>query len=199
MVNDVPDTLDTHFQGRDEREQFQFYFHQHWIRLVKPFCTMLLWTTVVVVAGYFIFSSPEITSDMNRHGILVALFCMFAVLQLHFLARFYTYFLYVIIVTDRRVHRIKKTLLLTDDHQTIDIWTFQDIHKSQHGPIQNLLGFGTLILEANETMLRLHFVPHIAHIYGQISRVREAARERTAAQRQAENMNGNPSAPSRPS
>ncbi len=184
MVNPTDD-IGIHFQGRDEREQFQFYFHQHWIRLVKPFLTTAFWSAVVIAAGYTLFFNFEVTNPQNRHGMLIALFCIFAVVHLSFMMRFYTYFLYVIVVTDRRVHRIKKTLLSIDDHQTIDIWTFQDIHKWQHGPIQNLLGFGTLVLESNDTELRLHFVPRIARIHERISHIREQAREKASSLRRA--------------
>lgn len=171
------------FQGSDEHEHFQFYFRQHWIRLLKPFVITVLWTVCIVAAGYMMFFRLEVTDPQTRHGLLIGLFVVFAAVHLSFLRRLYTYFLYVIIVTDRRVHRIKKTLFATDDHQSMDLWMFQDIDKWQHGPIQNLLGFGSLIMEAQDTTLKLHFVPRIAKIYDKISHLKEEARERSAARR----------------
>jgi len=97
-----------------------------------------------------------------------------------FLVRFYRYFLYIIVVTDNKVHRIKKTLLTIDDHQSVDIWMLQDIYKCQHGIIQNMLHYGSLILEAQDTVLRIHFVPQVAKRYEQLIRLRELARVRTA-------------------
>lgn len=169
---------DLHFQGRDTHEQFQFYFRQHWIRLLKPFFLTVSWSVVIIVACAMIFFVLGVADPQSRHGILIAFFAIFTVIHLAFLMRFYTYFLYVIVITDKRVHRIKKTLFSVDDHQTIDIWMFQDIHKWQHGPIQNVLGFGSLILEAQDTKLTLHFVPRIARIYGRLSHLREIAREK---------------------
>ncbi len=167
-----------HFQGRDVHEQFQFYFRQHWIRLLGPFSSMIFWSAVLAGSGYVIFGILQVPEWQSRHGILIALFAIFAIVQLNFLLRFYTYFLSIFVITDRRVHRIKKTLLSFDDHQSMDLWNFQEIHKSQHGPIQNLLGFGTLVLEAQDTQMRMHFVPRIARIYGRISHLRERAREK---------------------
>ncbi len=186
MVNTLPSLSehdDLHFQGRDVREHFQFYFRQHWIRLLKPFCLTLLWSILIGFFCFLIFLRFGVTDFQSRHGILFAFFALLAAIHLSFLMRFYTYFLYIIVITDKRVHRIKKTLFSVDDHQTIDLWTFQDIHKWQHGPIQNMLGFGTLIMEAQETVMKIHFVPRIGRIYARISQLREIARERVTTVR----------------
>lgn len=134
---------------------------------------------MVIALGYWlVFVELGVSEWQNRHGILIALFSIFAIIHITFLMRFYTYFLYLVVITDRRVHRIKKTLFSIDDHQIIDLATFQDIHKWQHGIVQNLFGFGSLIMEAQETVLKIHFVPHIAKIYARLSHLRERARER---------------------
>lgn len=52
----------------------------------------------------------------------------------------------------------------------------QDINKCQHGIIQNLFGFGSLILEAQDTTLRLHFVPNVNKKYVHLMHLRERAR-----------------------
>lgn len=177
MVSDIPLSPSALFQGKADSEHFQFYFRQHWIRLVRPLLRMLAGTALLVGAGYVVFFVLTVPDSTSRHGLLVALLLLFTILQLSFLHRFYIYFLYVIVVTDRRVHRIKKTLFSIDDHQTIDIWTFQDIDKLQRGPLQNLFGFGSLTLEAQNTTLRIHFVPRINKIQERISHLRELARD----------------------
>ncbi len=73
---------------------------------------------------------------------------------------------------------MKKTLLIFDDHQSIDLWMLQDILKCQHGVIQNVFGFGSLILEAQETVLRIHFVPWVTNKYKRLMSLREQARQR---------------------
>lgn len=168
---------DFSFHGKDAREVYQFSFRQHWIRLLWPFVRMLAHSAVVIGGGYFIFFQIGVPDASSRHGLLLGLCFLLALIQWAFLIRFYTYFLYVIIVTDRRIHRIKKTLITVDDHQTIDIWTLQDINKSQRGPIQNLLGFGTILFESQDTVLKLHFIPRVRDVYHRISHIRELARD----------------------
>lgn len=178
MVDDLHPSADVMFQGKDPEERFAFYFRQHWIRLVWPVLQMTFWSAALLTAGYVIFYHLTVQDSTTRHGILLALFLIFASIHIRFLVRIYTYFLYVIIMTDRKVHRIKKTLFSIDDHQSIDIWTFQDVQKQQHGFLQNIFGYGSLILEAQDTELRLHFVPRIAVIHHKLSQIRERAREK---------------------
>lgn len=178
MVDDLHPSADVMFQGKDLEERFAFYFRQHWIRLVWPLLQMIFWSTVIIVPGYLIFYTLEVPDITTRHGILLALFLIFASIHIRFLVRIYTYFLYVIVMTDRKVHRVKKTLFSIDDHQSIDIWTFQDVQKQQHGFLQNILGYGSLILEAQDSELRLHFVPRITLIHHKLSEIRERAREK---------------------
>lgn len=182
MVN-TPDQRQIDFPGKDKGEEFQFYFRQHWIRLWWPFCRMIAWT-IVIVGGAWMASATfgDTTSDMMRHAVLLILGLLFVFVQFSFLATFYKYFLYLIIVTDKKVHRIKKTLLLTDDHQSIDLWTLEDITKNQHGIVQNMLGFGTLVLVMPQDALRVHFTPFISTKHEVIMRLRENARQRMAPQ-----------------
>lgn len=173
--NDAPD--EACFQCQDPDEEFRLSFHQHWIRLAWPIAKTFLLTSLVLMIGYMTFFAIDITDATARHLILIFLLAFFVFVQLEFLVRFYQYFLYLIIVTDRRVHRIKKTLFLIDDHECIDLWVLQEIQKVQRGPMQNIFGFGTLKLEAQDTHLILHFIPDIKERYGEIMHLREMARK----------------------
>lgn len=166
------------FPGKDQGEEFQFYFRQHWIRLWWPLRRLILWILAIAtgtVIAAITFNTDE-TAGM-RHAVLLILCLAFLFAQLSFLAAFYKYFLYVIIVTDKKVHRIKKTLLTVDDHQSIDLWNLEDITKNQHGLIQNILGFGTLVLVMQtQDALKIHFTPFISTKHEQIMHFREQAR-----------------------
>ncbi|UPA22586.1 hypothetical protein K8942_06090 [Candidatus Peribacteria bacterium] len=172
------------FPGKDQGEEFQFYFRQHWIRLWKPFRRLILWTAVIVGALFVAnatFGDADSTTMRRTITLILCTFFLFG--QLAFLVSFYKYFLYVIIVTDKKVHRIKKTLVTVDDHQSIDLWTLEDITKNQHGIVQNLLGFGTLVLVMQtQDALRIHFTPFISLKHEMIMRLRENARQRLAPQ-----------------
>ena len=113
---------------------------------------------------------------MARRLVLQFLTLFFVLAYFEILKRFYRYLLYIVIVTDKKIHRIKKTLITTDDHISFDLMMVQDIHKSQTGIWQNLLGYGTIVLEAQETIMRLHFVPNVVEKYEKIMHVRERGR-----------------------
>jgi membrane protein YdbS with pleckstrin-like domain len=153
------------FQGQDPHEHFQFYFRQHWMRMLWPAFRALLGTLgIVAIALALAWSGVSTTS--GRMVTIVLMMFFLVIVQLQFLERFYRYFLFMVIITDQKIHRIKKTLFSRDDHQMISLWALQELQKSQRGPIQNLLGFGTIVLEAQDTQIRLHFVPDITKHYG---------------------------------
>jgi hypothetical protein len=178
MVKNSPPKEDIDFQGKHAGEHFQFYFRQHWIRLMPPAGRLILINALLFTMGYTIFVLVGVEEDAARRSILGLLATFFVVAHLEFLTRFYRYFLYTLIVTDKKIHRIKKTFLAIDDHQSIDVWMLQDIFKCQHGIVQNIFGYGTLTFEAQETSLRIHFVPSINKRYNQLLHLREQARTR---------------------
>lgn len=160
------------FTGREQDEHVYLYFRQHWIRLLRPFGKMLLWSILLGIAAVFTRQIDAPGQQTARHILLLLICVFFLFSQFEFLNEFYRHFLYVIVVTNRKIHRMKKTLFIVDDHQSINVAALQDIHKSQHGPLQNLLRFGTLTLEAQESVLRIHFVPDIQRKYNAILRLR---------------------------
>ncbi|MDD5041269.1 MAG: hypothetical protein PHX87_03280 [Candidatus Peribacteraceae bacterium] len=164
------------FQAKDQAEAFQFYYHQHWIRLVWPLCRLLFWNILIAGTGIIMLTGTMFAEPLSRRTILAILTAFFLLAHFEFLARLYHYLLYVIVVTDRKIHRIKKTLLTMDDHESTDLWVLQDIHKRQHGLIQNLFGYGTMILQAQETEVRIHFTPNINKRYAALTALRERAR-----------------------
>lgn len=162
------------FQGQSSDEAVQFYFRQHWIRLIPPLFRLLLWTVFLATVLGITVSFTGTEGEMARRAALMLITFFFIISQVEFLMRFLGYFLYVIVVTDRKIHRIKKTLFAVDDHQSIDLRMLQDIHKHQHGLIQNILGFGSLILEAQDTVLKVHFTPRIAKKHTTLMHLRGA-------------------------
>lgn len=164
------------FQGKQPEEQFRFYFRQHWIRLLWPLTKLCGWCVLIVGIGSITFVEIGIESPVERRILLLLLCGAFVVAQVEFLVRWYTYFLYVVVATDRKIHRIKKTLVSIDDHQSIDLWMLQDIHKTQRGIVQNVFRYGTVFLEAQETVLRIHFIPRVAKVYDKLMSLKEQAR-----------------------
>lgn len=176
VVHKSCDMADLDFQGKHADEEMVFYFHQHWIRLLWPFVKMILWNVFVFGAGYATFVIAN-TEDILTRRLMLNIFTIFFTLtHFGFLVSLYKYLLYVIVITDKKIHRIKKTLLSINDHQSIDLWMLQDINKCQHSIIQNIFGFGSIILEAQETVLRLHFIPHVEKNCERFMDIRERVR-----------------------
>lgn len=175
MVN-TSEKHQTIFQGKDLAEHFQFYFRQHWIRMLWPFSKAVLLTLAIFATGYFTLFVIEIESPGARRLLIGFLFLFLLVVQFEFLIRFYRHFLYVTVITDRRAHRIKKTLMTMDEHECVDLWALQEITKIQRGPLQTLLNFGSLKLEAQDTHLTFHFVPQIGGRYQAMMKLWEKAR-----------------------
>ncbi|HLC76152.1 MAG TPA: hypothetical protein VJB82_03515 [Candidatus Peribacterales bacterium] len=171
---------DMDFEGQHADEELHFYCYQHSIRLLWPLTKLVAWNVLIAGLGYLTFVPVPIEDPLTRRALLTLFTVFFLFAHIEFLARFYRYFLYVIVATDRKIHRIKKTLLLIDDHQSIDLSMLQDMMKSQHSIIQKLFGFGTITLEAQDSMMRLHFMPHIHETYEMLMHLREVARAKAA-------------------
>lgn len=176
----MDDLKTIHFQGKDPSEVLQFYYRQHWIRMLWPFVRMTFMSAFLIGVGWALFVWIGMEQSTARHGTLLLLIAFFMAAQIEFLHRFYCYFLSLVIVTNKKVHRIKKNLFALNTHQSVDLWSLQDLKKSQRGLIQNLFGFGTIILEAQDTQLRLHFCPQVTDHYEALLHLLEMNRsERT--------------------
>lgn len=170
---------DINFQGKHAGEQFEFYFYQHWILLAWPLLKLLIKDILLISVFIIMFFIIGAVDDLTRRVTLSIFSVFFLLSHMEFLSRLYRYFLHVTVVTDRRVHRIRKSLLFMDDHQSIDLWMLQDVTRMQHSLLENVFGFGRITLEAADTSLTLHCVPHIAAISERIMSLREQARDHT--------------------
>jgi|GEM_PF-714930 len=166
------------FPGMDAGEEFRFYFRRHWLKVARYILFLALWMAafvlLVIVSGV-----GTQQDDYMRRMILVILCVFFLAPHFFFLVKIYKHFLSIVIVTDKKVHQFRRTLLAVDRHENVDLWVLQDIKKTQRGVLQNILGYGSLALEAQSTQLIAHFTPNINNIYHQIVNLREVARNKT--------------------
>lgn len=177
VVNDAQQGPVASFPGMDPTEEFRFYFRRHPIRLWSSAGIMLVWVLLFAVGVYA--SGVYEMQDLRTARITAAILCLFFILpQLVFIIRIYSHYLRIVIVTDKKVHQFKRTLLAVDRHESVDLWVLQDIAKNQRGIIQNILGFGSLRLEAQYSQMTIHFTPKIDETYNLIVGLREEARNR---------------------
>lgn len=180
MVEGAPNTQANtvvSFPGMDPGEKFQFYFRRHWSRQVRYFGFLFLWMCAFILL-MIVSGVEDLSDDSTRRALIIMLCVFFLIPHFMFTMKFYKHFLTVTIVTDRKVHQFKRTLIAVDTHQSVDLWMLQDIDKLQRSVVQNLLGFGSLRLEAQNSQLVIHFVPHIQTVYEKIVALREAVRSR---------------------
>lgn len=175
VIADTPPAIS--FPGMDPAEEFRFYFHRHSILLLRAIGQLIFWIIVFGLLVYF--SGVTGTDDRATARVMIAALCLvFMVPQIGFLVRIYNYHMRIVIVTDKKVHQFKRTLISTDRHESVDLWVLQDIDKTQRGIVQNIFGFGTLKLEAQNTRIKIHFTPKIDKTYERIVQLRESARHR---------------------
>ncbi len=180
MVNELPQPSGSvDFPGRNAGEHLQFYFRHHWIRAAGAFVRTFCFTVGIALLVYLSFPSSSPDRGGTWHALLVCFLLSFFAAHIEFLVRFYVHFLRLVIVSDQSIHRIRKTLLAFDDHEVIDLASLQDVHKSQRGVVQNILGYGTLMLEAQQTTARIHYTPHIARTHRWVMELRDQARRQS--------------------
>jgi len=77
--SDLPEA-DINFQGKHADEELQFYFHQHWIRMLWPLTKLILLNILVLSIGYILFNVLTI-EDATARRLLLTLFTAFFSLQ----------------------------------------------------------------------------------------------------------------------
>lgn len=168
------------FPGKQEDEEFQFFYRQHWVRLVWPAVRSTLLSLVLIIGGYVTFIVVGFDDAVTRRSVFIFLLTFFLLVQWEFLIRCYRHFLSPVIVTNRRVHRIRRTLLALSDHDSIDLRQLQELQKVQRGLIQNMFRYGTLHLQSQNFSTSIHFTPHIDWCHAQLLQLREQAKANQA-------------------
>lgn len=158
------------FQGKDRTEYFHLFFLEHWIQLLKMLTKVLIWTLLIISITIVFLIVNKLSIGK---GVLLSLLGMFLFSQFTFLTMFYKYFLSITIVTNNKIHCIRKSLFIRNRHETININSLQNISRNQNGMVQNTLGYGDIILEAQNSIITLKYVPRIRKVYDAISKLRE--------------------------
>ena len=163
MVNSAEATgLD--FPGKEPSEEYRFYFRQHWARLIPPLFKAFFWSALLFLSSILSYVGLPL-DDTVRHMVLIPLTLIFLLFQMQLMRKWYEYFLHVVIVTDTKIHRMKKRFLLTEHERSVDIASIRDVRREQHGAIQPLLSFGTLELDTAQGEIMLHFTPRLREIH----------------------------------
>lgn len=153
------------FPGKEPKERFRFYFRKHWVRLVPAGAKALAWTLMLGFSSITLRLAGDPIDDDARHLILVLLGFFFVLFHMLFMRRWYAYFLHVIVVTDMKIHRLKKRYLVMDLERSVDIPSIRDIRREQHGPLQAILGYGTILLDTAQGEFRIDHAPNLTQLH----------------------------------
>jgi hypothetical protein len=167
------------FPGKEPGEKYRFHFRQHWVRLVPPFAKAAAWTLLLFFSSLMRFVGAPF-DDTTRRFILIPLAVFFVFFQMQLMRRWYEYFLHVIVVSDTKVHRLKKQFLLMENQRSTELSSIKDTRTLQRGFMQPLLKFGTLVLDAPEGELPLHFTPDVTKMRDALMIERDHARPEAA-------------------
>ena len=146
-------------------ERLLFWFREHWVRLIPSFLTALAFSAIALIASFFILGYPPSGDPVSRHRVLVIVSTILVLVSLIIVVALLNYFLSITLVTDRRIQQIVRTVFLRDDHRSIEISAIQEIDKKQAGLLRAILGYGDLVLRAENTIATIAAVPRVDDVY----------------------------------
>lgn len=186
-----PPQADFDFPGKDRAERVQFYFRHHWVKIVWPLTRLIFWTVVFLLGSVLVENMVPAESVLLRRALLLILLGFFLLSNFLILLQTYKHLLWVTIVTDKKIHRIRKSLLLINEHQSIDLWTLEDISMDQRGIMQNIFGYGSLhmIMQAKDVGMTIRYTPGIVEKHRRIMILREKARSQAMLRGQEDPQN----------
>ena len=170
-------------------EKCLMFFRRHGIFLF--FALGRYWLFGMLTFLSAIFLQQTVFADGN-YGILASkefLMVLMAYLIIIIHAFFLTminYFLDFIMVTNKRVIEVHKTVFLREEMNEIPFDFIRAIHQEKHGILANILNYGTLNIESNVYQrITMHFIPHsdrkatkISEIHGDYIGIPESASRR---------------------
>ncbi len=163
-----------HFKGQLEDELVICTFRKHWVSILPTLVSM---PGLLIVLFVLFINLPRLVDQGHWMAYLMvfALAALHAVIHRQFLTIFY-YYLHTVIVTDRRVVLIDKSVFFKDSKTSLDLVNVQDIQKHQEGFYQNFFNFGSLsfMLSGSGSPSVIDLVPRPEYQYKKIHQVKDA-------------------------
>ncbi|MBD3328016.1 hypothetical protein GF340_01800 [Candidatus Peregrinibacteria bacterium] len=182
---------DKHFKGQMNDEEVIDFFRKHWITLMGPTFSFVLFIAILSLATYAAVQLPQFTLEETLFQILFLLTLTGTAVMTHnYFMRLFEFYITYVIITNHRVIDIHRTLYLTNDHESVYMKRIQDIQKQQVGLFKNILGYGELIFNAfGPDLITIHNVPNPDFHFRLVNRVRnEAFDEKTKEEREVKTV-----------
>lgn len=169
------DNKDKYFKGQQSNEELVCFFRKHFTHLFPNFGFFFLIIGIELAFAFWITKLADFISSDIIYGILyVFAVATFTVYMHKYFLRLFSHFMHVCIFTNLRVIEHDKSLILHDDHETLDVAKIQDIQKFQDGLIRNFLGYGDLLVTLSSSKATKFFkhVPNINFHYRCLSGIK---------------------------
>lgn len=171
--------LDQNFKGQLDGEHVACVFRRHWISI---FNTLLSIPGLLILLFLIFINLPVFLAGLGHLNLLLAFaFTLIHVLIHRQFLTIFRYFLETVIVTDRRVVVVDKSVFFKDSKNSVDLATVQDIQKKQDGFFESFFNYGSLIfvLSGSSETTVIDLVPRPEYQYKKIMQMKS-------------NLNGHP-------
>jgi hypothetical protein len=169
---------DLYFKGQQANEELICFFRKHWVTVLPHIGMGLLLVGIDIglILG-FAGVSPFLKESVILGVVYVAVIVFMTIYVHKVFYRLFGHFMDTYYFTNLRVIDHKKTPLLHDSHETLDVVKIQDIQKSQDGFWKNMLRYGELVitLSSSKASKRVVKVPNVNFHYRCLSRVKRDA------------------------
>ncbi|PIR53032.1 hypothetical protein COU76_03190 [Candidatus Peregrinibacteria bacterium CG10_big_fil_rev_8_21_14_0_10_49_10] len=141
-----------------EGEEVVLFINEHWVKYIPPMLlAMLSWILYVLCL------TLSLAINTVSHGLSVFVIVLghFLLLALHHTAfyRFFNASTWQTLITNRRILEIHQQLWISNKVSDTPLWRVRTVEVKQQGIMQQLLGYGILVLNRGE-IPTIHRVPH---------------------------------------
>lgn len=173
-------SLDKNFKGQLDDERVVCVFRRHWIGIFPHLLSIPLLFFVLFLIFY---NLPALMEELNGVDVVIALgmVALHGLIHRQFLIIF-KYYLQTVVLTDRRVVLVEKSVYFKDLKTSIDLVNIQDIQKHQSGLLETFFDYGSLIfmLSGSGSSMTIDLVPRPEYQYKKINEVKLGLQARVA-------------------
>jgi len=169
---------DKYFKGQQANEELVCFFRKHWVT-VLPHIVMGLLVGLIEIGFLLGFSkvSPVLKESAFFEFVFVGVVVLLTVYLHKTFFRLFAHFMDTYVFTNTRIVDHRRTLIMMNDHEAMDVLKIQDIQKRQDGFWKNLLSYGELVvtLSSDKSSKKIRYVPNVNFHYRCLARIKRDA------------------------
>lgn len=172
----MDDNTNRNFKGQHKDEVVLSFTRRHGVVLIPHFVIFLL--VISAISAYFIIIPSEtlamIFSPLTYRITALAIIIGLSYYLHRFFLRVLNYYLQTIIITNRRVIELRKTIYFSNSSDSIDLPEIQDIMVHKNGVIKTILNYGeiSIILSSAHASKELQYIPNPEYFFKKINKTK---------------------------